>query len=134
MATANLPADISVDTLVRSAQQLSEPEFNRFASAVLAIRAERAAPSVSNKEAELLLESEIRMPERSQARYDALIAKRDCETLTPAEHDELLELTQESESLDVRRVRALTRLAFFRGLTLDELMRQLQFNGQASKE
>lgn len=134
MTTASLQADISVDALVRSAQELGGPDFDRLASAVLAIRAKRAAPNVPNEEAELLLESQVRMPEETQTRYDELIAKRDSEALTSAEYKELLKLTQESELVDLRRVRALTKLASLRGVTLDELMRRMQFNGQTSKE
>lgn len=133
MTTATFQPDISVDTLVRSAQQLSETDFERFASAVLEIRAKRASPSIPKEEGRLLLECQIRLPDQRQARYDELLAKRDCEKLTPVEYEELLELTRESESLDVRRVRALTDLAFLRRVTLEQLMRQMQDAGLSAE-
>ncbi len=134
MTTATFQPDISVDTLVRSAQQLSESDFERLTSAVLEIRAKRASLSVSKEEGELLLECQLRLPDRRQARYDELLAKRDNEKLTPLEYEELLELTRESESLDVRRVRALTDLAHLRRLTLDQLMRQMQCESLSAGE
>jgi hypothetical protein len=66
-----------------------------------------------------------RLPEDVQRRYDELIAKRDAETLSDAEHAELLRLTKQVEAFDVARVEALSQLAARRGVTLSALMRQL---------
>src|SRR6266699_7179994 len=126
MPTINIQVDISVDTLVKAAEQLSETELRQFTSQVLALNAKRTAPSVTQEEAELLLHINGHLPEDVQRRYDELIAKRDAETLGDEEHEELLRLTKRVEAFDVARVEALSKLASRRRVTLSALMRQLE--------
>lgn len=92
---------------------------------VLALQARRAAPSLSMPEAELLLAVNEPIPPIIQARCSELISRRDAETLTPAEYEELLRLTEEVEALDAIRVERLAELARLRGRTLLELMADL---------
>jgi fructose-1-phosphate kinase PfkB-like protein len=125
MPTINVQADVSIDVLVQAAEQLSETELRHFTSQILALNAKRTAPSVAQAEAELLVHISGRLPEEVQRRYDELIAKRDAETLSDAEHAELLRLTKQVEAFDVARVEALSQLAARRGVTLSALMRQL---------
>jgi fructose-1-phosphate kinase PfkB-like protein len=125
MPTINVQADVSIDVLVQAAEQLSETELRHFTSQILALNAKRTAPSVAQAEAELLVHINGRLPEDVQRRYDELIAKRDAETLSDAEHAELLRLTEQVEAFDVARVEALSQLAARRGVTLSALMRQL---------
>jgi hypothetical protein len=125
MPTITIHADVSVDVLVKAAEQLSATELRQFTLQVLALNAKRTAPSVAQEEAELLLQINRRLPEDVQRRYDELIAKRDTETLDAAEHTELLQLTQQVEAFDVVRVEALSKLAACRGMTLSALMCQL---------
>jgi hypothetical protein len=129
--TINIQADIPVDVLVQAAEQLSEVELRQFTEQMLALSARRTAPSVTQDEAELLLHINRRLPEDVQRRYDALIAKRDAETLGDAEHTELLRLTKDVEAFDVARVEALSKLAALRGITLSALMRQLEIASPA---
>jgi hypothetical protein len=125
MPTINIQADVSVEMLVKAAEQLSETELRHFTSQILALNAKRTAPSVTQAEAELLVHINSRLPKDVQRRYDELIAKRDAETLSDAEHAELLRLTKQVEAFDVARVEALSQLAARRGVTLSVLMRQL---------
>jgi hypothetical protein len=131
MPTINIQADISVDVLVKAAEQLSETELRQFTSQVLALNAKRTAPSVTQEETELLLRINARLPEDVQRRYAGLIAKRDAETLGDEEHEELLRLTKQVEAFDVARVEALSKLASRRGVTLSALMRQLEIASPA---
>ena len=125
MPTINIQADISIDVLVKAAEQLSETELRQFTSQVLALNAKRTAPSITQKDAELLLRINDRLPEAVQQRYNALLANRDAETLDEAEHAELLRLTQQVETFDVARLEALSKLAVRRGVTLSTLLCQL---------
>jgi hypothetical protein len=131
MPTINIQADISVDVLVKAAEQLSETELRQFTSQVLALNAKRTAPSVTQEETELLLRINARLPEDVQRRYAGLIAKRDAETLGDEEHEELLRLTRQVEAFDVARIEALSKLASRRGVTLSALMRQLEIASPA---
>ena len=131
MPTINIQADISVDVLVKAAEQLSEKELRQFTLQVLALNAKRMASSVTQEEAELLLRINDRLPEDVQRRYAELIAKRDAETLGDEEHQELLRFTKQVEAFDVARVEALSQLASRRGVTLSALMRQLEIPSPA---
>jgi hypothetical protein len=128
MPTINIEANVSVETLVKAAEQLSTPDLQEFRSQVLAISARRAASSVSQDEAQCLLQISQRLPADLQQQYDELIAKRDAETLTAEEHARLLQLSQHAEALDVERVEALTKLAQVRGVTLSEVLKQLKID------
>jgi len=63
-------------------------------------------------------------------RYHALSAKRDAETLTPAEHQELISLSQSIEAGDVKRLDYMAELAKLRGISLRELRAQMGIPAQ----
>jgi hypothetical protein len=133
MPTINIQADVSVEMLVKAAEQLNETELRHFTSQILALNAKRTAPSVTRAEAELLVHINNRLPKDVQRRYDELIAKRDAETLSDAEHEELLRLTKQVEAFDVACVEALSQLAAHHGVTLSVLMRQLGIESPADE-
>ena len=60
--------------------------------------------------------------------YHALIAKRHAETLTPEEHEQLIQMSDRLEKLNVTRIQALIQLATFRNQPLTELMQTLGIN------
>lgn len=57
-----------------------------------------------------------------QARFDALVAKRQAETITPTELQELIEKTDAIELRGTERLRALQGLAQLRHTTVHALM------------
>jgi hypothetical protein len=128
MPTINIQAEVSIDVLVKAVEQLRETELRQFTAQVLALNAKRMAPSLMQEEEALLLRINGSLPVDIQQRFDELIGKRDAETLDNEEHLELLRLTQQVEAFDVARLEALTKLAALRGVTLTELMRQLDLN------
>lgn len=65
------------------------------------------------------------LPDDVQRRFDELVARRQDETLTPDEHQELLHLIDQIEKSDVKRVQYLAELARLRGISLTTLMDQL---------
>jgi|SoiMetStandDraft_2_1073263.scaffolds.fasta_scaffold897169_1 hypothetical protein len=131
MPTINIEADVPIDVLVKAVEQLQEAELRQFTAQVLALNAKRMAPSVTQGEAALLLHINSPLPEDVQRRFDELIGKRDAETLDDEEYAELLRLTQQVEAFDVARLEALAQLASLRGVTLPELMRQLEIRPPA---
>jgi hypothetical protein len=116
----------SIPELLKTVEQLSLSELEQFVSQVLALRAKRRAPSLPQTEAELLLKINQGMPPEVQARYSELIDKREAETLTPDEYDELLCLTDQVEEVEARRLKYLTELAELRQTTLSGLMKDLK--------
>jgi hypothetical protein len=131
MPTINIEANISVETLVKAAEQLSTPDLQKFRSQVLAMTARRAASNVSQDEAQCLLQINQRLAPGLQEQYEELIGKREAETLTAEQHAMLLQLSQQAEAIDVQRLEALTKLSRLRGVTLAELLRQLKIDKPA---
>jgi uncharacterized protein YnzC (UPF0291/DUF896 family) len=118
-------SQVSPEDLLHGVEQLSLPELENFVSRVIALQARRKAPSLPRNEAELLMKINQGLPDEIQKRYDELVAKRKAETLTPAEHKELLKLIKITEKSDAKRVRYLVELAQMRGTSLETLMDEL---------
>jgi hypothetical protein len=131
MPTINIEADVPIDVLVKAVERLQGAELRQFTAQVLALNAKRMAPSVTQEEAALLLHINNPLPADVQRRFDELIVKRDAETLDNEEYAELLRLTQQVEAFNVARLEALAKLASLRGVTLPELMRQLDIRPPA---
>ena len=71
------------------------------------------------------------MPDKIQKRFDELVAKRQEETLTTDEHQELLKLTDQIEKSDAKRVKYMAELARLRGTSLTTLMQELDIRQPA---
>jgi len=125
MPVVQVEAQLPTDELLKGVGQLSQPDLEQFVFQVIALRAKRQAPSLPRAESELLLKINEGVPSDIQKRYNELIAKRQAETLTPDEYEELLRLTQQVERLEVRRVEHLAELARLRGVSLTALMDNL---------
>ena len=125
MLTIQVQSQVSLDELLHGVEQLSTPDFEHFVEQVLSIQAKRHAPSLPKAEAELLQKINRGIPLVVQERFDELNAKRRAETLTPAEHQELLKLIEQIEQTDAERVQYLAELARLRGVPIRMLMSQL---------
>ncbi|KHD06588.1 hypothetical protein PN36_22765 [Candidatus Thiomargarita nelsonii] len=115
-------AQLSFNDLLRGVEQLNSSDLKQFVSQVIAIQAQRQVPSMSRRESELLLKINRLVPYNIQKRYDELIGKRQAETLTSAEYQELLQMTEQIERLEVQRLEDLAELAKLRQTSLTELM------------
>jgi hypothetical protein len=71
------------------------------------------------------------LPTAIQARYNDLRVKLQAEILTPAEHQELLNLTDTIEQFDAEWLQHLLALAQLRQVSLPELMNQLNISAPA---
>lgn len=83
------------------------------------------APRLSKKETELFLIINQGLPADQQKRIDELTEKMEFESITDAEHAELLRLTNAMEMAQVKRLKAVAELAKVRNVSLSEMMRQL---------
>jgi len=123
MATVRVQVDLPLDKLIEAVKQLSPGDLEQLASQVLAIQAQRRARSLSKEETSLLLKiNNSGLPEEARERYRELIKKRQEETLTDEEYNELLRLSDESEQRQAERLEALMELARLRNTSLRELM------------
>lgn len=120
---------ITFEQLLQAVEHLSAEELKAFAARVNALRARQEAPRLSEDETTLLLRiNRASLEPGSQARFDALVAKRQDETISAAELQELIELTELAEQHDAERLAALTDLARLRGTTIPALMSTLGIN------
>jgi len=119
MAAVDIPARVTVDALVKAVAQLSGDELEEFLSQVKLLRQRQA------DEADLLAVVQRRLPAEQQQRLDELRDKLEAETLTDAERDELLELVERIEAADVERAEAMLALAQRRGVSVRQLMEDL---------
>jgi hypothetical protein len=125
MADVNVEAPISAEQLLKAVNRLSSPELEEFVQRVLVLQAQRRTLRLPHSEDELLREINRQLPGDLQRRYDELVAKRRAETLTQEEYEELLRLTEEVETHNTRRVESLVKLSLLRGVTVDQLMKDL---------
>lgn len=125
MTTMKVELQLSSDDLLKAVEQLSQADLKQFISQVIALQAQRTAPSLMQQESELLLKINQVISVEIQNYYNDLIAKRDTETLTDEEHRELLNLTEQIEKQQAQRIEYLVELANLRGISLNALMESL---------
>ena len=77
------------------------------------------------QETELVRHIKKTLPNDTQKRYKTLLTHRDKHTLTSDEHAELLQLTDQVELFDAKRVELLITLAHIRQKPLEEVMSEL---------
>ncbi|UCH94556.1 MAG: STAS/SEC14 domain-containing protein [Candidatus Aminicenantes bacterium] len=125
MPTVQVKAQLSTDDLLQAVKQLDPSELEGFIWQIIALHAHRKAPGLSKEESQLLIKINQGVPPDIQERYDELIAKRQSETLTADEYNELLRLTDQIEKLDAERAEYLKELACIRQTSLTALMEEL---------
>jgi hypothetical protein len=121
----NMQTSPSVNAILTTVRQMPIAELEQLVDQVIAIRAERVAPHLTADESALLARINKGLSQEDGARMRALIEKRDDETITTEEWQELAALTDRLELMHANRLAALVELAKLRGVTLDEVMSQL---------
>lgn len=107
-----------VDSIVQAIQSLS-PEEQAL------VRQKLAIVNLPPSEVELVAQIQQPLPPDIQQRYRELREKLQAETLSAAEHQELLTLTDTIEQADADRLERLITLAQMRQVSLPDLMQQL---------
>lgn len=125
MPVVQLSAELSFDQLINAVTQLPQTEFEEFLQTISRMRPLHEEHRLSARESELLLNINQGIPATMQQRYDELIEKRDARTLTAEEYEELLQLTDQVELLDAKRMEYLLELAHLRKQSLTLLMAEL---------
>jgi len=125
MPSVQISTRLSTDDRLMAIEQLNSSELEDFTSRIIRLRAKRIAPQASKDEAALLKKINHGIPLSTQERYDELVIKRDAETSTDPEYNELLQLTDQIEKVDAERLGNLAELARIRQTSLDDLMEEL---------
>ena len=116
---------IRTDDLLQAALQLPPVEWEQFVTRLFTLKARERAPVLAEREAELLGQIYQGLPAATQQRLNELIEKRQAYTLTEAELQELVALTDQVELFDAARLERLIELAHLRNVPLAQLIRQL---------
>lgn len=116
--------EIDLDEVLHGLARLGTRELEQFVDKVIALQAQRRAPSLPKDETELLQQITRGLSADIRQRYDALNAKLHDETIAPEEHEELLALIDRIELADAERMQLLSVLARLRSESVDTLMEQ----------
>jgi len=116
---------IETDQLLEAALQMPRDELETFVIRLFTLKATQEAPSLSEREAEILLQINQGLPSAVQERLNELIDQRNARTISAKELRELKKLTDRVELLDAERLKLLTELAHLRGVPLRKLINQL---------
>jgi len=119
MTVLDIPAQVTVDALIKVVTQLPSDELEKFLTRINIVRRRQA------NEADLLAVVQHQLPPERQQRLDELRDRLESETLTDAERTELLEMIERIEAADVKRAEALLALAENRGVSVRRLMQDL---------
>jgi len=116
---------IETEQLLHAALQLPRAELEQFVARLLLLSIQQDTPRLAQAESELLLKINQGLPPATQQKLDTLIAKRQAQTLTLEEHQELIRLTDSIEKADAERLQSLLKLAALRNLSVDALIQHL---------
>jgi hypothetical protein len=116
---------MSLDELIKAAHQLNETDLEQLLHQVVVLRARRKTQVLPEEEAQLLLKINQGVPADVRARYESLRQKREAETLTDAEYNALIQLSNQIEKIGAQRLEALASLAQLRQVSLLDLMETL---------
>lgn len=125
MSSVHVQSKIEIESLLEGIAQLDISELAKFQEQVTHLLAQRKAPHLSRQESEYLLKINEGFSAEFYTQYNALQEKLQEETLSPEEHQTLLQLNDKLEAKNVERMQYLIELAQLRSVSLDDLMQQL---------
>lgn len=116
---------LSPEQIISAASTLSLVELERVFDSLLVLQAERKAARLTANESALLGRINQGPPVELRERLRFLQTKRENETISNVEYEELTQLTDRVEELHADRMAALAELATLRGVPLPLLLEQL---------
>jgi len=126
----NISQPQQLNQIFQSLTPLGLSELDQVMKKLIGLRRQRLSTVLTQTESDLLKKINTSAPAEIQKRFDNLLGKRDNETLSDNEYEELLELTRYTETLNVQRLEYLLELARLRNIPLDELIKQIELKPQ----
>jgi hypothetical protein len=123
--TLQLSSELEQQLLSAAIEQGIEPDIYILNTLQERLLSNRSAPMT---EAELIQQVNIGLSPSDWEEYHALIVKRQAETLTQEEYQQLVSMSDRLEKLNFQRIQSLIQLAKLRQQTLPELMENLGIN------
>ena len=105
---------------------LSVNELDELLGEIMQLRKQKLPNILSNNETELLRKINAGVLPMIQKRYNVLVKKRQKETLTEADYEELLTLTSYIENHNTQRLSYIIELSQIRNTTVDEIIASLE--------
>ena len=109
----------------RSGQDLDSTVANLLKEQLHRVAATPAVPALSLRESELLQRIQEGLSEATWQRFHDLEAKLEAETLAPDEQRELIDLADQIEGWNVRRLALAQQLAEYRGVPSRQVVEEL---------
>ena len=124
---------MDTQVLMQGAAQMPITELERFVQQLNALIVQRKTTDTNYRQRFLLGKiNETILSKDKTERYQFLIYKHEFNVLSDAEHQELLHLTEEEETIRVQRLTYLIELSQLKGLSLGQLMENLGLNRPAN--
>ena len=118
---------VSTENLLGIVLQMPETEFNQFVENAKKLRQKSTKSNWTKYEIELIKNlNECLLSAEKQSRFNKLVKKRRAEKITESELKELITLNEESEALNVERLKILAKLATAKNKSLPEIMDELE--------
>ena len=118
-------SQLSTEQIITAVSHLSLPELEQVFDRLLALQAKRKGACLSPAESELLMRINQGLLPEIRERLTVLKTKREDESITGDEYEELTRLVDQAETIHAERMAALVELARLRGVSLPMLMDQL---------
>lgn len=131
MSQITVQTQLPFEQLIQTVEQLDASELEQLIDQAIRVQNKRKIHSLPNDQSLLLQQITQCIPSNLQKRYELLISKRQDNTLTDEEYQELINLGEHFETIDVKRLENLTKLAKLRQTSLNELIQEFQLQPQA---
>ncbi|MFZ4728031.1 MAG: STAS/SEC14 domain-containing protein [Pseudanabaena sp.] len=131
MSQITVQTQLPFEQLIQTVEQLDAFELEQLIAQAIRVQNKRKILSLPNDQSLLLLQITQCIPNHLQERYNFLISKRQDNSLTDEEYQELINLGEHIEAIDVKRLENLTKLAKLRQISLNELIQEFQLQPQA---
>lgn len=111
-----------ISDLLKNVQQLNDADFEDFFTQIVTLHKTENARNLSEQELNILTEIREGLPKTTKMRFDFLLGKRDALTINQEEYQELLALTSDVESWELKRLQLITQLAEGRNLNMADVV------------
>jgi hypothetical protein len=131
MSQITVQTQLPFEQLIQTVEQLDASELEQLIAQAIRVQTKRKTLSLPKDQFLLLQQITQCIPSQLQERYNLLIDKRQENSLTDEEYQELVNLGEHIEAIDVKRLENLTKLAKLRQISLNDLIQEFNLQPQA---
>ncbi|MEA5488577.1 MULTISPECIES: hypothetical protein [Pseudanabaena] len=132
MSQITVQTQLPFEQLIQTVEQLDASELEQLIAQAIRVQNKRKILSLPKDQSLLLQQITQCIPNDLQERYNFLISKRQDNSLTDEEYQELINLGEHIEAIDVKRLENLTELAKIRQTSLNSVIEEFQLQPRAS--